>query len=137
MLKKQISQDYLTAFKAKDTIRKNLLSVIKGAIQLGEKNLMIDDMPDDKVIVILNQAAKACRETISKLKEGELMDFAKIELSIIESYLPQQLTDDEIQEKIKLFIEEGASSIGDIMKCFSSLPADRKKISYFYNLIKK
>ena len=136
MLKNKINQDYIEAFKAKDTVRKNLLSVIKGAIQLGEKNLMIEDMPDDRVIEVLNQAAKACRETVSKLPDGELKEFAKLELSIIESYLPKPMTQEEITEMIKSLIANGASNIGEIMKAFSSLPADRKLVSQIYNQVK-
>jgi uncharacterized protein len=136
MLKNKINQDYMEAFRAKDTIRKNLLSVIKGAIQLGEKNLMVENMSDDKVIEVLNQAAKSCRETISKLEEGELKEFAKLELSIIESYLPKPMTQDKITEMIKSLIADGASNIGEVMKAFVGLPADRKLVSQIYNQIK-
>ena len=136
MLKDQINKDYMTAFKERDTVKKNLLSVIKGGIQLGEKNLMVENMPDDKVLEILNQAAKSSRETISKLEDGELKDFANIELAIIESYLPKQMTTDEVTEKIKSMIAEGSSNIGEIMKGFSALPADKKMVSQIYNSIK-
>jgi uncharacterized protein YqeY len=136
MLKDKINADYMTAFKAKDTVKKNLLSVIKGGIQLGEKHLMVENMPDDKVLEILNQAAKACRETISKLEEGELKEFAKIELAIIESYLPKQMTSDEIRDKVQALIKDGASNIAEVMRAFSTLPADRKEVAQIYNELK-
>ena len=136
MLKDQINKDYMEAFKAKDTLKKNLLSVIKGGIQLGEKHLMVENMPDDKVLEILNQAAKACRETISKLEEGELKEFAKLELSIIESYLPKQMTEDEVRNKIQELMSEGAGNIAEIMRGFANLPADRKQVAQIYNSIK-
>ena len=113
-----------------------MLSVIKGGIQLGEKHLMVENMPDDKVLEILNQAAKACRETISKLEEGELKEFAKVELSIIEAYLPKQMTDDEIRTKIQDLMSEGAGNIAEIMRAFATLPADRKQVAQIYHSIK-
>ena len=129
MLKDQINKDYMTAFKERDTVKKNLLSVIKGGIQLGEKNLMVENMPDDKVLEILNQAAKSSRETISKLEDGELKDFAKIELSIIESYLPKQLSREQISAKLDELYGSGITQMGDIMKAFATLPADKKVVS--------
>ena len=133
MLKEKINADYMAAFKAKDTIKKNLLSVIKGGIQLGEKNLMVDNMPDDKVLEVLNQAAKSSRETISKLEDGPMKEFAKTELAIIESYLPKQMTEEEITEKVKSLIANGASNIAEIMRAFGNLPADRKLVAQIYN----
>jgi uncharacterized protein YqeY len=129
MLKDQINKDYMTAFKERDTVKKNLLSVIKGGIQLGEKNLMVENMPDDKVLEILNQAAKSSRETISKLEDGELKDFAKIELSIIESYLPKQLSREQISAKLDELYGSGITQMGDIMKAFANIPADKKVVS--------
>jgi uncharacterized protein YqeY len=129
MLKDQINKDYMTAFKERDTVKKNLLSVIKGGIQLGEKNLMVENMPDDKVLEILNQAAKSSRETISKLEDGELKDFAKIELGIIESYLPKQLSREQISAILDELYGSGITQMGDIMKAFANIPADKKVVS--------
>ena len=119
----------MTAFKERDTVKKNLLSVIKRGIQLGEKNLMVENMPDDKVLEILNQAAKSSRETISKLEDGELKDFAKIELGIIESYLPKQLSREQISAILDELYGSGITQMGDIMKAFANIPADKKVVS--------
>ncbi len=131
-LKKRINTDYMIAFKERDMLKKNLLSVIKGGIELGEKNRKVQDLSDEDVTAILNQAAKASKETISKMEDGQLKDFAKEELVIIESYLPKQMTENEIVDKINELISNGASSTGEIMRGFAGLPADRKMVSEIY-----
>ncbi len=135
-LKEKINADYLSAFKARYSLAKNLLSVIKGGIQLAEKNLMTENLPDDKVIEILKAAAKSSRETISKLQDEDLKHFAELELKIIESYLPKQMEETEIRVKINELMKGGASNIAEIMRAFKDLPADRQKVAQIFNSLK-
>ena len=55
----------MVAFKEKNTIIKNLLSVVKGEIQTIEKNNSIENLPNDEVIKILNKTVKSLKETIN------------------------------------------------------------------------
>jgi uncharacterized protein YqeY len=50
-------------------------------------------------------------------------------LEIIEAYLPKQLSAEEIQSKIESLVASGVKNIGQIMKEFSTLPADKKVVS--------
>jgi uncharacterized protein YqeY len=124
-LKERISADYMTAFRAKDSVAKNLLSVIKGEIQTIEKNTGIENMPDEDVTKILNKTLKSLKET---LQASDSVD-TKLELVIIESYLPKQLSKDEIFNKITELKSAGITNIGQIMKEFAALPVDRKVVS--------
>ena len=124
-LKERISADYMTAFRAKDSVAKNLLSVIKGEIQTIEKNTGIENMPDEDVTKILNKTLKSLKET---LQASDSVD-TKLELVIIESYLPKQLSKDEIFNKITELKSAGITNIGQIMKEFVALPVDRKVVS--------
>jgi len=135
MLKDKINQDYMEAFKAKDTLKKNLLSVVKGEIQTIEKNQGISNLPDEEVVKILNKTAKSLRE-IFVTDNSEVLTDVRLELDIIESYLPKQMTQEEITEKIQSLIAEGASNMGEIMKAFANLPADRKLVSQIYTQVK-
>lgn len=128
MLKDQINKDYMTAFKERDTVKKNLLSVIKGEIQTQEKNQSIDNMSDDEVTKILNKMAKSLREVFVTDNSNVLTD-VRIELDIIESYLPKQMSRDEISLKLEELYGSGVTQMGDIMKAFSTLPADKKVVS--------
>ena len=131
-LKERITADYMTAFKAKDTIAKNLLSVIKGEIQTIEKNTGVESMSDEDVLKIITKTKKSLDETNSKFPS----DQTSAELVIVEAYLPKQMSESEIELRIKQLIEEGASSIGDIMKSFAALPADKKVVSSIYARLK-
>lgn len=124
-LKERISADYLAAFKAKDSVAKNLLSVIKGEIQTIEKNTGIENMSDEDVTKILNKTVKSLKET---LQASDSVD-AKLELAIVEAYLPKQLSKDEIFNKITDLKVAGITNIGQIMKEFAGLPVDRKIVS--------
>jgi uncharacterized protein YqeY len=124
-LKERINKDYMTAFKAKDSVAKNLLSVIKGEIQTIEKNSGIENMPDEDVIKILNKTVKSLKET---LNASDSVD-AKLELAIVEAYLPKQLSKEEISNKVTELKNSGVTNIGQIMKEFAGLPVDRKIVS--------
>ena len=132
-LKNQISSDYLVAFKAKDQVSKSILSVIKGEIQTQEKNLSVLDLSDADVTKILNKAIKSLNETISESDDLE----SKLQLEVVSKYLPKQMSESEISEVISNMISENSDiKIGDIMKKFSSLNADRKLVSQIFNNLK-
>jgi len=122
-LRERINKDYITAFKNKDNTAKSILSVVKSEIQTNEKNNNVE-LSDDEVIKILNKMAKSLKETISF---GD--DQAKLELEVIESYLPKQMTKDEIVDKVKEIISNGSVNMGQVMKEFASLQADKKIVS--------
>lgn len=128
MIKEQINKDYMKAFKERDTVKKNLLSVVKGEIQTQEKNQSIDNMSDEDVTKILNKMAKSLREVFVTDSSQVLTD-VKIELDIIESYLPKPMSREEISLKLEELYGSGITQMGDIMKAFSALPADKKVVS--------
>lgn len=131
-LKQKINNDYLTAFKAKDKVTKNLLSVVKTEIQMKEKELMISDLDDVNIVKILNKISKSIKETIEKSKESEDL---KKEFSVIENYLPKQMTEDEIILKVTELFQSGTRSIGDFMKEFSNCQVDKKLVGKIINNI--
>jgi uncharacterized protein YqeY len=133
MIKEQINKDYMTAFKMKNTVTKNLLSVVKGEIQTAEKNTGVENLSDEDVLKILIKASKSLKETIKSLApidgKGEDIVQACAELAIIESYLPKQMTKLEIESKVDELIANGITQIGQIMKEFAQLPVDKKIVS--------
>lgn len=127
-LKERINRDYIAAFKERNATAKNLLSVIKGEIQTAEKNTGVQNLPDEAVVKILNKTAKSIKETIASIS-GEALAISHAELSLVESYLPKQMTREEIKEKLAEIKAGGITAIGDIMKAFAQLPADRKIVA--------
>ena len=132
-LKEKISADYIQAFKEKNSVRKNLLSVVKAEITTIEKNTGESNLSDDGVIKILNKTAKSLNETIKSLSPidgmGEKITVAAVELAIIQSYLPKQMSKEEITSKVNELISLGVTQLGAIMKEFATLPADKKIVS--------
>jgi uncharacterized protein len=122
-LREQISTDYMTAFKKKNLVAKNLLSVVKGEIQTVEKNVG-SELSDEDVVKILQKSAKSLKEMVASGSEQ-----ATIELEIIESYLPKQMSKEEITQKVTELFNSGVTQMGAIMKEFSNLPADKKVVS--------
>lgn len=123
MLKEQINKDFIAAFKAKSPA-KSLLSVIKGEIQTMEKNTGVENLSDAEVTKILLKFSKGIKQNIELGSES-----AKAELEIVEGYLPKQMSQEEIQAKIDEIVAGGATHIGQIMKEFATLPADKKLVS--------
>lgn len=131
-LKEKINKDYIEAFKSKNVVAKNLLSVIKGEIQTMEKNTTVENLSDEDVIKILNKSVKSLKETLISLNDSESVEkilTIKNELVIVDSYLPKQLSVEEIQSKIDSLVSSGMKNMGMIMKEFNSLPADKKLVS--------
>lgn len=126
-LKEKINKNYIVAMKERNTIAKNLLSVVKGEIQTVEKNTGIENLSDKEVIKILTKTSKSLKEMTSSGSEQ-----ASQELAIIESYLPKQMTSEEITTKVSELINSGITQMGGIMKEFSSLPADKRLVSEIF-----
>ena len=125
MLKVQISKDYMTAFKERNVVSKNLLSVIKGEIQTIEKNTGVENLSDEEVIKILNKTAKSLKVVIDISGDKESIS----QLEIVNSYLPKSMSREEVTVKVKSLVESGVNNIGGIMKEFSNDVVDRKMLS--------
>jgi len=131
-LKETISKNYVEAFKAGEKVKKNLLGVVKSEITTLEKNINTENLPDAEVIKILNKISKNLKETLSQTDNEE----SKIELSIIDAYLPQQMSEAELRIVIEQIISEtGAKSPGEIGKVMGGFntkfagKADNKTVS--------
>ena len=124
-LKEQISKDYMTAFKERNGVAKNLLSVIKGEIQTIEKNTGVDCLTDAEVIKILNKTAKSLKEVIEISGDEE----SKSQLIIVDGYLPKQMSREDVVIKVSSLVASGITNVGGIMKEFATLQVDRKVVS--------
>lgn len=130
-LKERISVDYIKAFKEKNAISKGILSVVKSEIQTIEKSKNgSTDLNDEEVIRVLNKLSKSLKETISISNDEK----SKKELEIIETYLPELMSEEDITKKVQSLIDSGeAKNMGDFMKAFSNVPADKKLVNKIVN----
>jgi uncharacterized protein YqeY len=131
-LKNQINTDYITAFKSKDGVKKSILSVIKGEIQTQEKNLNVSDLTDGDVMKILTKVVKSLNETITQADDQE----SKLQLEVVSKYMPKQMSEKDIRDKMTSLIQNGVMNIGDVMKAFAKDSVDKKLVSQIYQEVK-
>lgn len=126
-LKQRISADHMTAFKARDNDRKNILGVLKASIQTEEKNSGVADMPDEDVMKILNKVVKSLNETIALADDQE----SKTQLVIVEEYMPKRMSREEVSAKIDALkaASDVPLNIGAVMKAFALDAVDKKMVS--------
>jgi uncharacterized protein len=119
-LKDKINADLKDAMKSKDKIKLNTVRSIRALILDYEKSGAEKELGSEEELKMLSTAAKKRREAAEQYEKAgrqELVAQEKAELAIIESYLPKQLSEDEILTKVKIYATEvGAISKTDFAK---------------------
>lgn len=122
-LKDIINEDIKTAMKAKDKIRLETVRSIKKVLLEKEVELRGEGKetltPDDEMAVLLQQAKQRKDAIVQYQTAGreDLVEKEKAELAIIETYLPEQMSDDQLEEVINNIIAQvGATTAKDLGK---------------------
>ena len=123
-IKTQISNDVKDAMRSKDKDRLAALRLILAAFKQKEVDERIV-LSDEQSISILNKMAKQHRDSIEQFGQANRDDLIKkeqLELDIIESYLPEKLSEEEVSLLIDDAISEpGANSVKDMGKVIGFL----------------
>jgi hypothetical protein len=137
-LKEKITEDMKSAMKAKDKERLGTIRLMLSAMKQKEVDERIE-LTDQHVLAILNKMLKQRRDSITQYQKAERDDLVKqeqIELELITTYLPPQMTEEEMQASVSQAIEKtGASSMKEMGKVMGSLKvalegrADMSKVS--------
>jgi uncharacterized protein len=139
-LEKLINEDIKNTMLARDAEKLEALRAIKAALLLEKtKEGTTGEIPESIELILLQKLVKQRRESADIYAAAGREDLAskeRFEASIIEKYLPQQLSEEEITEKIKQIIAQtGAASIKDMGKVMGMASkelagkADNKRIS--------
>ncbi|HJR19597.1 MAG TPA: GatB/YqeY domain-containing protein [Actinomycetota bacterium] len=122
MLREKIANDMRDAMKAREAVRVAALRMLMAAV----KNAEIEkrhELSDDEVLDVVGKEAKRRRESIEAFEKGgrdDLVAKESDELAVLEAYLPERLSDDELAALVDAAIAEtGAASpkqMGDVMK---------------------
>ena len=119
LLKTRITDDMKASMKAKNKARLNVIRMILAAIKQIEVDERIE-LDDSRIIVVLDKMLKQRRESIKQFNEAGRRDLTEIEeaeVLVIQDFLPQALTEDEIQILIdKAISDSGAESIKEMGK---------------------
>ena len=123
-LKERIQQDVKDAMRARDKSRLATIRLVTAAIKQREVDERIE-LDDAQVLAVLDKMVKQRRESISQFEKAgrdDLIAQEAGELEIIQSYLPEQLSEAEIQTLIDAAMEStGAASIKDMGKVMGQL----------------
>lgn len=126
MLNKQIVADLTAAMKAQDANRTSTLRMVKAAMM----NRQIEkgsELDDDEMQKLLRSLVKQRRDSIEQYEKAgrqELVDKEKAEIEVIETYLPQAASPEEIEQAVVAAIAEtGASSMKDMGKVMKAAQA--------------
>jgi len=138
-LEEKILNDYREAMKQKDTLKSSILSFLRSSLMNLAIEKSKDKLGDDDVIAVIKTHIKRTRDSIEQFKTGGREDLVKKEtgeLEILQSYLPAQLSTEEIQKIVDEIISEvGATSIKEMGKVMKEVmakvagKADGKQVS--------
>lgn len=121
-LEHQLMADLKESMKAKDKIRKNTITMVRASMKQREVDEKIK-LSDQDVLDIMSKQLKEKRIAIEEFKKGDrqdLVDLTESEIEILLKYLPDQLTEEEVEKIVRDTIEEvdakSMKDIGIIMK---------------------
>ncbi len=121
-LKDRLLNDLKDAMKDKDRIRKDTIQLIRAAILQIEKDKHIT-LDDEGIAEVLAKELKSTRDALNEIEKSgrvDLIDKAKREIEIIQQYMPEQLTEEQVEAIVKEAIQEtgalSAKDMGKVMK---------------------
>ncbi len=125
MLEEKILNDYKKAMKARDQIRSSTLSFLRSSLANAAIEKKKKKLEDKEVISVIKKQVKSHLDSIEQFKKGnrqDLVDKETKELEILKSYLPPELSAEEIKKVIEEVITElGVSDIKDMGKVMKEL----------------
>ncbi len=137
-LKARISEDMKNAMRAKDSARLGAIRLLQSAIKQREVDERIE-LSDGQVIEAIEKMLKQRRDSITAYESAnrqDLADVEKFEVAVLQGYLPQALTEDEVNAIIEqVVVDTGAAGIKDMSKVMAAVKplvvgrADMGKIS--------
>ena len=143
MLKDRIYQDIVAAMKAKDKDKLSVLRMLKGSLQLENINKG-KELTDDVVIDVISREIKQRKESIAEFTKGGREDLANEtakEIDILKAYLPEQLSEEEIEKIIDQVFASvaptSAKDMGKVMKEVTPLVKGEADMSHVSALIKE
>jgi uncharacterized protein YqeY len=128
----------IDAMRAHDALRRDVLRMAEAAVYAVEKKEH-RDLSDDEVVGILTREVKTRRESVEAFRAGGREDLAtkeEAEIAILSTFLPEQLSDDEIRALVdEAIAQTGASSARDLGRVMGAVSprtrgrADGKRVS--------
>ena len=111
-LKLTLTEDMKSCMRSKDKRKLGVVRLALAAIKQIEVDERIE-LDDDRIVAVVDKMVKQRRESVSQFEKGDRQDLAdqeKYEIEILQQYLPEQLSDEEIVAFVSAAIQESAAS---------------------------
>ncbi len=123
-LKEQITEDMKTAMRAKDTARLGTIRLLQAAMKQKEVDDRVE-LDDTAVIAIVDKLIKQRKDSVAAYESANRQDLADIErneMKVLEVYLPQRLSAEEITAAVQAIVAQvGAAGPGDMGKVMGAV----------------
>ena len=141
-LKQQITEDMKTAMRAKDSVRLGAIRLLLSAIKQREVDERIE-LTDADVIAVIEKMLKQRRDSITAFEGAgrtDLADIEKFEVSVLQTYMPKQMSDAEFSAIVDQVIADsgaqGAKDMGKVVGLVKPLVAGMADMGKVSGLIK-
>ena len=123
-LKEQLMADYKDAMKNADTVRKNTVNMVRAAIKQHEVDQRVELSDDADIVKIIKKQVKMRTDALAdfaKAGRDDMVEAYKKEIEILQAYLPEEMSADQIADKVRevaenLGITDGMKNMGTLMK---------------------
>ena len=139
----QINNDIKEAMKSKDALKLATLRMLKGAIDLERINKKLDKVLDEDIVTIIGKQIKTRKESILEFEKGnrqDLIEKTNEEINILNVYMPEMMTEEEITSVVIDAINEvNATSVkdmGSVMRIVSPKLKGKADMSLVSSIIK-
>ena len=123
-LKEQITEDMKTAMRAKDSERLGTIRLLLAALKQKEVDERVE-LDDAAVVAIVDKLVKQRKDSVTAFTTGgrpDLADKEASEIKVLEVYLPQRMSADEVAAAVKAIVDElGAKGPGDMGKVMGTV----------------
>ena len=123
-LKQKLQEDLKSSMKNKDTNKKSVITLIRASIKQYEVDNRVE-LGDEEITDLIAKQLKQTRDSrdeFAKAGREDLVEKADAEIEILKEYLPQQLSEEELNEIVISTISEvGATSMKDMKNIMSSI----------------
>lgn len=142
-LKVRITEDMKSAMRAKDSARLAAIRFLQAAIKQKEVDERIE-ADDAQILAVIDRLIKQRRDSIAQFQAAgrdDLVAKEQAELALLQGYLPQQLSDAELESAVDAVIAEcgasGATAMGRVMAALKPRIAGRADVGKASALAKK
>lgn len=142
-MRQRILDDIISSMKSRDKETLSVLRMVKGAMQIEEINIK-HELNDEEMTRIISKQIKTRKDSIVEFEKGnrqDLIDAVNSEIVILDKYMPEQMSEEEIAVIIdKVFSEvnpSGPSEIGKIMGAISPLVKGKADMGLVNKMIKE